>query len=57
VPLDTDAPIHCRLEFMNAEPLVVNGRSVGIRLVGEPQFVGDLPIEWAPGREAVKQAA
>jgi hypothetical protein len=51
--LDADAPIHCRLEIMNAEPLVVKGSSVRIRLVGESQFVEELPSEWAPGREAV----
>jgi hypothetical protein len=52
-PLDADAPIQCRLEFMDAKPLVVNGRSVRIRLVGEFRFVEELPSEWAPGREAV----
>jgi hypothetical protein len=52
-PLDAAAPIHCRLEVMNGEPLVVQGRSVRIRLLGESRFVEELPSEWAPGREAV----
>jgi hypothetical protein len=51
--LDADAPIHCRLEVMNAEPLVVNGQGVRIRLVGEFRVVEELPSEWAPGREAL----
>lgn len=52
-PFDADAPIHCRLDIMNAEPLVVNGQSVRVRLVGEPRFVEELPNEWAPGPRAV----
>jgi hypothetical protein len=53
VPMDTRALVHCRLEFMNAEALVVDGQSVSIRLVGKAEFVEDLPPESAPGRDAV----
>jgi hypothetical protein len=41
------------VEFINAEPLVVDGQSVSIRLVGKAEFVEDLPPESAPGRDAV----
>jgi hypothetical protein len=48
VPLEEQGPVRGRLEFVNGKPLEVSGHGVTVRLVGEPEFVEDLPSEWAP---------
>jgi len=53
VPLAVDTEVRGRLELMNAEAIEVKGKGVAIRLVGQPEFIEDLPPEWAPSGDAV----
>lgn len=53
VPLEDHARVRGRLEFVNAEPVKMEGQGVAIRLMGEPEFVENLPPEWAPSSGAV----
>lgn len=48
VPLESKADVRCYFELVNAEPLLVSGYGLAIRLVGPSAFVEDLPSEWAP---------
>jgi hypothetical protein len=53
VPLEDNARVRGRLEFVNAQTLKVEGHGVAVRLLGEPAFVENLPPEWAPSSGAV----
>jgi hypothetical protein len=44
VPLEQSAVVRGRLDLVNADPIDLTAR-----LVGESEYVEDLPLEWAPG--------
>ena len=48
VPFEETAPIRGRLELVNAQPVELSGEGIVVRLVGEPEYVEDLPPKWAP---------
>jgi hypothetical protein len=35
---------------VNAKPIDLSGNGMTVRLVGTPEYVEDLPAEWAPTR-------
>src|SRR5262245_33890342 len=52
VPLEQSAAVRGRLDLVNADSIEVQGEGLTARLVGEPEYVEDLPPEWAPGKGA-----
>lgn len=48
VPLEERGSVRGRLDLVDAEPVELRGEGLVVRLVGAPQFVEDLPPEWAP---------
>jgi hypothetical protein len=48
VPLEAAAPVRGQVELISAQPVELSGRGIVVRLMGEAEFVEDLPPEWAP---------
>lgn len=48
VPFDQVGAVRGHIVIVNGEPIDVVGDSLSVRLVGEPEYVEDLPSEWAP---------
>lgn len=52
VPFQRTAPVRGWLELVNAEPVNLSGEGMVVRLTGEPEYVEDLPLAWAPTEDA-----
>ena len=48
VPFEENAPVRGRLDLVNAGAVELSGEGIVVRLVGEPEYVEDLPLERPP---------